>query len=96
MKLTHEKETHSSKCFESFLQGFKVFSNNTKKNKAKDIRIKHLVVSCCIFVCFMAMAQKRIYNTIKMWNNLQNLRNNSLDICGHVLPSILNSDKQLT
>ncbi len=27
---------------------------------------------------------------------LKNLRDNSLDICGHVLPSILNPNKQLT
>jgi hypothetical protein len=67
MKLTHEQETHSSECCESFLQGFGVLSSNTKKKKAKDICIKHPVVSCSMLVCFMAMAQKRICNTIKMW-----------------------------
>jgi len=67
MKLTHEKETHSSKCCESFLQRFKVLSNNTKKKEGKDICIKHRVVSCFMLVCFMAMAQKRICNTIEMW-----------------------------
>jgi len=67
MKLTHEKETHSSECCESFLQGFRVLSNNTKKNKAKDIYSKHPIVSCCMLVYFMAMIHKRICNTIKMW-----------------------------
>jgi hypothetical protein len=67
MKLTHEKETHSSECCESFLQRFGVLSNNTRKKKAKDICIKHLVVSFSMLVCFMVMVQKRICNTIEMW-----------------------------
>jgi hypothetical protein len=96
MKLTREKETHSPECYESFLQGFGVLSSNTKKKKAKDIYIKHLAVSCCMLVYFMAMAQKRICNTIKCENNLQNLTNNSLDICGHILPFISSLNKQLT
>jgi len=74
MKLTHEKETHSSKCYEYFLQGFGVFSSNTRKKKAKDICIKHLARSCCMLVWFMAMAQKRICNTIEMWKQFANLK----------------------
>ncbi len=62
--LAHEKETHSFECWKYFLQGFGVFSSNTRKQKAKNICIKHLVVSCCMLVCFMAMAQKTICNTI--------------------------------
>jgi hypothetical protein len=65
MKLTHE--THSSECCESFLQGFRVFSSNTGKKKAKDICIKHPAISCCMLVYFMVMAHKRICNTIEMW-----------------------------
>jgi len=67
MKLTYEKETHSFECYESFLQGFEILRSNTKKKKTKDICIKHPVVSYCMLVCFMAMAQKRIWNTIEMW-----------------------------
>ncbi len=67
IKLVHEKETHSSKCCESFLQGFGVLSNNNRKKKAKDICVKHLAISCCMLVYFMAMAQKKICNTIEMW-----------------------------
>jgi hypothetical protein len=67
MKLTHEKEIHSSKCCESFLQGFRVLSSNIRKKKAKDICIKHPVISCCMLVCFMAIVQNKICNTIEMW-----------------------------
>jgi hypothetical protein len=56
--LAHEKETHSSECCKYFLQGF------IRKQKAKNICIKYLAVSCCMLVCFMAMAQKTICNTI--------------------------------
>jgi len=58
MKFTHEKETHSFECCESFLQGFGVLNSNTTKKKAKDIYIKHPTISCCVLVYFMAMAQK--------------------------------------
>jgi hypothetical protein len=67
MKVTHEKETHLSKCCEYFLQQFGVLNSNTKKKKAKDICIKYLAVSCCMLVCFMAITHKRICNTIEMW-----------------------------
>jgi hypothetical protein len=74
MKLTHEKETHSSECCEYFLQGFKVLNNNTRKLKAKDICIKHLTVNCCMLISFMAMAHKRICNTIEMWKQFAKLK----------------------
>jgi hypothetical protein len=67
MKLTHEKETHSSECCESFLQVFIVLSSNTRKKKANDIFIKHPTLSCYMLVYFMAMAQKKICNPIEMW-----------------------------
>jgi hypothetical protein len=67
MKLTHEKETHSSECCESFLQKIRVLSSNTRKKKAKDIYIKHLVIIYYMLVCFMAMAHKRIHKSIEMW-----------------------------
>jgi hypothetical protein len=88
MKFTHEKETHSFECCESFPEGFEIISSNTKKKKANDICIRHLAISCCMLVCFMAMAHKRICNTIEMWKQFAKFKENSLDICGHVLPFI--------
>jgi hypothetical protein len=60
MKFIDEKGTHSSKCCEPFLQGFKVLGYNTENKKAKDICIKHPTISSYMFICFMAMAQKKI------------------------------------
>ncbi len=50
-----------------FLEGSGILSSNTKKKKAKNICIRHPIVSCCMLVCFMTMARKRICNTIELW-----------------------------
>ncbi len=67
MKLTNEKKPIYSKVVNTFCKGLEFLVATKKKKKAKDIWIKYPLISCCMLVCFMAIVQKRICNTIEMW-----------------------------